>query len=172
MNSLIIQGYIFLVMLVLGVILGMLYDIYRFLKGRLGWKGRELYLTDGVFWLIVTVVAFCVLLLSNWGQLRVYIFISIFAGLVFYLSILSKLFIKILIKTEQVLCQSWKIIKDFFRVIRNIIGFIIKFFLRVISIIFWPIIFPFRLIYSFVSQKVKSIKLVEKINQKISRRKR
>ncbi|WP_353893362.1 spore cortex biosynthesis protein YabQ [Proteinivorax hydrogeniformans] len=171
MDSLALQGYIFLVMVALGILLGILFDVYRFIKGRTGLKGLPLYLCDGIFWVIITAIAFFVLLLSNWAQLRVYIFLSIFAGFIFHIMVISKSFIKVLIKIEKILIYIWKIIRKIAKVIYNIVASIFKVIAKVISIILWPITYPVKTLCSFAYKKSKSTSVITKIIQKLSRRK-
>ncbi len=79
---------IFLRLVVSGAILGFLFDLYRVLRAlfRPRRAGPAL---DLLFWLLVTPVAFALLLVSNWAQLRLYVPLALAAGLYLYFQFLS-----------------------------------------------------------------------------------
>ncbi|MDN5362954.1 MAG: hypothetical protein PWQ91_15 [Eubacteriales bacterium] len=89
MLSLTEQLFSFLVGIGIGLVLGFLYNIYRFLRGTFRIRRLGVHLGDFLYWLIATVVTFCVLLFFNNGEVRFYIFIAIAVGGIIYLSLLS-----------------------------------------------------------------------------------
>ena len=79
----------------LGFALGIFYDVFRVL--RHGFKPKMIVgaLWDMVFWLTLTVFLFFILLQTNFGQLRFFIFLGLLIGFVLHLSTLSKLIISL-----------------------------------------------------------------------------
>ncbi len=76
--------------LIIGLVTGLLFDIYRRIRNLLS-PGR--YLTvfgDLCFWAIITIITFTSLLNVSSGQVRGYIFLGIVAGLSFYLRFISR----------------------------------------------------------------------------------
>ncbi|MBU7007804.1 spore cortex biosynthesis protein YabQ [Phosphitispora fastidiosa] len=97
MQSLESQFFSFLVTLLMGLTIGILFDFYNVTKGIIRPRKAGTYLGDLLFWVITTIVVFFMLLIGNWGELRFYVIIGILAGVVCYIKFLSPMVIKILL---------------------------------------------------------------------------
>jgi spore cortex biosynthesis protein YabQ len=84
-------------MLLGGLSLGGLFDLYRVLASQLKAPRYAYYLLDLVFWLIGTVLVFKLLYESNLGQLRMFIFIGLLAGIAVYFMLLSQTVIQLIL---------------------------------------------------------------------------
>ncbi|RAL23183.1 spore cortex biosynthesis protein YabQ [Thermoflavimicrobium daqui] len=73
-----------------GFLLGAILDTYQALKDRFRLKGWTVSLIDLLYWFVATWLVFSLLLWSNWGQLRFYIFIAVLLGLFVYYQWLSR----------------------------------------------------------------------------------
>lgn len=84
MTPLDLQFYNLAVMVLAGVALGLCVDTYRVLRGlwRPGWLGTAL--GDLLFGLVCGLLLAAALLLGNSGELRLYVFVGILAGYLFY----------------------------------------------------------------------------------------
>lgn len=80
----------FLLLVVLGNLVGVMFDSYRFSRRILRLKRWGTNLGDAVFWLAVTVFTYVFLLKSTWGEVRLYVFCGIALGLCIYLKLFSK----------------------------------------------------------------------------------
>lgn len=141
-NSVKMQAYIFFTVFYGGLIVGFIYDIYRGLRYYLNPKKIITFIEDLVFWIIATLVTFYILIKSNWGELRGYIFIGLFLGLYLYLKLLSKLIYPILLKILRLLCLVMK---------------------KVIKVI----IFPFNMIKKIISPLFNKMKKAKDISGEI-----
>lgn len=132
MQSLTSQFYAFLVTVLAGVTIGVIFDFYRVIRGLARPRKVFTYLGDLAFWVISTMVIFFLLLVGNWGEIRFYVFIGILAGIGLYLKCLSRYFIKtfalfflIIKKTlmyiAKTLSMIWFIVTYPFIVIKNIV---------------------------------------------------
>lgn len=83
----------FLTMLSGGLVVSGLYDLYRWLWLRKHRRGWGKHLGDLAFMLIVTGFLITLLFLSNWGELRSYVFLGLGIGMLCYFKI-----IKVIIK--------------------------------------------------------------------------
>lgn len=84
------QFYDLLVMILLGVIMGIFFDVYRELRNTFRFKKMTTNLWDLLVWMVLVVIAFAVLLYINYGDVRFYIFIGMAAGMLLYFSLLSR----------------------------------------------------------------------------------
>ncbi len=120
-NSLKVQSYIFLTLVYGGLLVGLVYDLYRVFRYFLKPKKIATIIEDVLFWFIVTIVVFFVLIESTWGELRGYIFVGLFIGVFLYFKFLSKIIYPLLIKLFKLIIstlaipfnQVKKIIKPF-----------------------------------------------------------
>ncbi|HLV10214.1 MAG TPA: spore cortex biosynthesis protein YabQ [Halanaerobiales bacterium] len=91
MEFLMLQFKTFLMMTGFGFLLGLFFDLYQvFLKRNLVSK-YYLALLDILFGITAGVFAFFVLLCANHGDLRFFVFVSIFLGLFLYFRIIRKM---------------------------------------------------------------------------------
>ncbi|SHK07519.1 spore cortex biosynthesis protein YabQ [Anaerobranca californiensis DSM 14826] len=136
------QTYVLGVMLFWGVILGIIFDIYRFLVPTQKVKGIVQYILDFLFWIVVIVTTFVVLIFANYGEVRLYLIMGMTLGFILYFKTLSKLVIKILTFIRTTIIKIYK--------------FIYKLLLILLSPIIWITSRLFSLIYRLKNFFIKS----------------
>lgn len=124
MEALGTQLYSFGIVLLAGVSLGFLFDVFRVFRGLLRPGLISTPLLDLLFWALFTPVLLLYLLLANWGELRGYVIIGLGLGFFFYRLILSNTVINVIL---------WVV-----RVVSGILNLIITFLLWLISV---PLLF-------------------------------
>ena len=93
------QAYLFLIFILNGFLIGILFDIFRILRKAFKTKDIITYIQDTLFWLISGGVILYSIFKFNNGELRNFIFIGIGMGALIYMLLFSKIFIKINICT-------------------------------------------------------------------------
>lgn len=123
----------FIITIATGIILGVMLDFYRIFRINI----RKHYLctmvTDLIYWLLATIVIFIALLIGNWGELRLYVFLGLAVGAISYFRIFSKKFIFIVmsfITTTKILISK----------VIYCIKIIIMPFIKLIKIILYPLL--------------------------------
>ena len=111
------QVYLLLVTLVCGFILGFFFDIYRIIRWVVKPNKMSTFIGDLIYWLLMTALVFKVLLLTSYGEVRLYVFISLALGGYLYFSLLSRFVLKIL---QKLLLLLSKLIGKLVRFIRII----------------------------------------------------
>lgn len=114
-----------------GILTGVLFDMYRIVRG---FENPSRYLTfveDILFWILVGLLDFIFLLYKNYAYIGFYVYISIFIGIFLYLNIASKYFIKFQNK-------------------------LLNFLFKLIRILFNLLIYPLELFYYEVIKKNKN----------------
>lgn len=86
------QSVTFAVTIAIGMLLGMLFDFYRIVHGRIKPRTILTSVSDLIYWIVATVIIFVGLVASNWGELRAYVFIGLFSGAIIYFRLLSRYF--------------------------------------------------------------------------------
>ena len=144
------QLYIFLLFILTGIVIGIVFDIFRIFRRSFKTNDIITYVQDFLFWLVTG----CILLFSiftfNNGELRGYIFIGIILGVLLHLLLLSKYFINIFVKI--------------FSVLKKIIGYPIYWLLNFTK---KYILSPLSKILSKIRLKLPKIELKGKKSKKI-----
>lgn len=89
------QAYLFVIFILNGFLIGILFDIFRILRKSFKTKDWITYVQDILFWIITGFIILYSIFKFNNGELRGFIFIGIFIGLSIYLLLFSKIFIRI-----------------------------------------------------------------------------
>ena len=89
------QVYVFLWSIVVGVILAILFDLFRALRFK-GIKDIWVYIQDIIFWIVAAVVIIASTFIINEGELRGYMLIGYLLGAGFYVLLFSKFVLHIL----------------------------------------------------------------------------
>lgn len=94
MDPLRIQVFIFLVTVLAGALIGLIFDVYRTFRGFV--KPGELGTTlgDFIFWAVATVLAFALLIATNGGEVRAFVFVGMGIGFGLYRATLGPLAIR------------------------------------------------------------------------------
>ncbi|MBJ9993352.1 MULTISPECIES: spore cortex biosynthesis protein YabQ [Paenibacillus] len=110
-----IQWITLLWMLFSGAALGVAYDSYRVLSGQLHFPKWTLHVLDVLYWSAAALFVFRMLYISNYGQLRFYVFVGLFIGVWLYfliLSVTTQRFVVMLIRTVRYVID---VVKRLFR---------------------------------------------------------
>lgn len=101
------QATVFLLTVAIGLLLGFLFDAYRVVRGRLRPGPAGTAAGDLLFWLAATGVVFALLILSNWGELRLYVWVGFVLGALSYHFLLSRTVIGLLVGLATALEQTF-----------------------------------------------------------------
>ena len=83
------QVYIFLSSVLIGAVMGVIFDFFRALRRNGNTKNIIVYFQDVIFWLIVAVIIITSSFILNNGELRGYMLIGYLLGAILYMLILS-----------------------------------------------------------------------------------
>ncbi|GMA99114.1 spore cortex biosynthesis protein YabQ [Pelosinus sp. IPA-1] len=146
----------FLITIATGILLGVLFDGYRVLRGTFRPKVLTTWFTDLLYWLLATVIVFLALVISNWGELRFYVFLGIISGVVFYYRLLSLYTIRLFSVVIKLIKKTTILVKRIFMVL------IIKPVLLCMKIIGWPFKFTNRKMRTWYRKKYPKPPIDEK----------
>ena len=90
------QAYLFLVFSLTGIIIGIIYDIFRVLRKSFKTSDIITYFEDILFWIITGILILYNIWFFNNGEIRLFMFLGIILGVLIYMLILSNLVINIL----------------------------------------------------------------------------
>lgn len=92
------QAYLFLIFIINGIIIGLLFDFFRILRKTFKTKDIITYIQDIIFWILTGFVILYSTFTFNNGEIRIFMFIAIFLGILFYLTLISTYIIKVNVK--------------------------------------------------------------------------
>ena len=67
-----------------GIVIGLLFDLYRALRSNFKIVKKISFLFDAIFWLLITIVIFTTINLLERFDLRYYHFVALFLGFILY----------------------------------------------------------------------------------------
>ena len=124
------QAYLFLIFILNGILIGILFDIFRILRRSFKTPNFVTYIEDILFWIISTLSVIYSLFVFNNGEIRGYIFIGLIFGIAIYMLFFSKIVMKVSIKImlllKQVFKFLYKILSYPVKIILNPLKFLIK----------------------------------------------
>lgn len=160
----------FLITVCIGLILGIIFDLYRIFRGFIRPKWYVTQIGDLIFWTLSTVIAFIILLYGNFGEVRTYVFIGFSLGLLFYFKLLSKKIQRLILKIIEIVVKTslalFKLIMIPVRLIKRLIlipiGIISFVFIKINQFSKWlarklfkPILLKYRDLRFKLKQKLK-----------------
>ena len=85
------QAYVFLCCVLGGMIIAFMYDVFRIRRKAIRSSNIIVYFEDFIYWILVALVLFAVVYISNDGELRGYVIIGAIIGIILYTLLLSKI---------------------------------------------------------------------------------
>ena len=89
------QAQLFLVFIINGIIIGILFDFFRILRKSFKTNDITTYIEDFLFWILTGFSILFTLFKFNNGEIRLYMFFAIAIGILFYILIFSSYIIKL-----------------------------------------------------------------------------
>ncbi|NLJ75977.1 MAG: spore cortex biosynthesis protein YabQ [Peptococcaceae bacterium] len=142
MESLLSQARAFFMIIAIGIIAAVGFDYYRAVRRAFRLKKAGFFLGDIIFWLVTTVIVFILLILANWGEMRLYVFLGLGLGVLLYFCLFSKPVSRLIWIKFYILYRLW------------------RYFVLVISYIWKAVLAPFRLVIMLVSYPFQYCRLL------------
>ncbi len=153
----------FFIYTIIGIIISIIFDIFRVLRKTFKTPDIITYIEDAIFWIITGLIILFSIFTFNNGELRVYIFIGIIIGIILYMLFISKYFIKLNVFIINLIKNTiYKILHIIIKPIKYVIILLKKALFRPISFIF----INFRKIFKIINNKTKKLKILNKKNDK------
>lgn len=157
------QAYIFLIFVLNGLLIGILFDIFRILRKSFKTSDLITYIQDIIFWILTGFIVLFSIYKFNSGEIRVFIFIGLLLGVILYLLTISKYFIKINVKIITFISSIFENV--FIYPIKIVFKMINKLLIRPISSLFYKIC-------QSSNKKIKNIvKIQNKFKKKVAKEK-
>lgn len=142
------QLYLFLIFITNGIVVGLLFDIFRILRKSFKTPNLITYIEDILFWILTGIsIVFCMYKFS-YGSLRLFMFLGLGFGIIIYMLTFSKIIIKILV---------------------FIITFLKNIIIKIIHIFLKPFEFIYKIFYKLLSKPIS--KISRKVTVKIEKEK-
>lgn len=107
MYSLAEQANAFGLMVIAGVIVGLLFDLYRVCRGRIFPGGAvATFIGDLVFTFLAAIIIYGSLLIGSWGEFRFHLLAGACSGLFFYFAVFSRPILRLLVWLLKVLLRG------------------------------------------------------------------
>lgn len=126
------QAYSFLCCILGGMIIAFIFDVFRIRRKTIKVSDLFVYFEDFVYWIIVALVFFAVIYISNDGEFRGYLLIGNIIGIILYSLLLS-------------------------RIIMTIFLFTIQFVYKIFCTVCFILLFPFKILFKLLQVPAKII---------------
>lgn len=107
------QLYCFFIFIIIGIISGLIFDIFRILRRTFKTKDFIIYIQDILFWILVGFLMLYGLCVYTNGELRLYLFLGVILGFLIYIVTVSKYILKVNIKIITFIKNIFKTIFNF-----------------------------------------------------------
>ncbi|MFC5452641.1 spore cortex biosynthesis protein YabQ [Paenibacillus aestuarii] len=98
-------------MVLSGIAMGAMFDVFRVLSGKLRLPRWTVSIVDILYWIVATILVFRLLIYSNEGQLRVFVFLGIGIGICFYFALLSVWVIRLTLLVIRIIIMIYRILR-------------------------------------------------------------
>lgn len=119
------QAYIFFIFVANGIIIGLLFDIFRIIRKTIPTNDFMTYLEDILFWILTGIILLYSIFIFNNGEIRFFMFLATILGTIIYMFFISRYVIKINVA---------------------IINFIKNIIKKILKILFTPFIYIYKLL--------------------------
>lgn len=127
------QTLLFLIFTINGVLIGIIFDIFRISRKTIKTSDFVTYIEDFLFWIITSIILLYSIFTYNNGELRFFMFLAVILGFSLYLFTISSYLIKINVK---------------------IINLVKKVFLKIFEIIYNPFIKVFKILKKIIIKPI------------------
>ena len=84
------QLYLFLIFILNGLIIGLLFDFFRILRKAIKTSDLITCIEDIVFWILTGLIILYSIFTYNNGEIRLFMFLAIIIGIILYMLLISK----------------------------------------------------------------------------------
>ena len=131
------QSFLFFIFIFNGVVIGIVFDIFRILRKSFKTSNIITYMEDVLFWIITGIILIYSIFVFNNGEIRGYMFAALILGILLYMLTISRYVIKVSVYIIQFIK---KIIRTLLKAITVPLLYVLKgirkIFIKPISFIF------------------------------------
>ncbi|MGE5561117.1 MAG: spore cortex biosynthesis protein YabQ [Chloroflexota bacterium] len=136
MLTLDLQLYAVLVMFLTGVALGLVFDIYRGVRAALDPGPLVTGIGDFLFWVIGTLIMIVALLCGTWGEVRLFVPISVAVGLAVYRGLTGRLVARGTDRLLRLIARALRVICGW---VRTAARAVLTALIAVLNVLLWPL---------------------------------
>ena len=141
------QALLFLIFIINGIIIGLLFDFFRILRRSFKTKDFITYIEDILFWVLTGLLLLYSIFTFNNGEIRLYMFIGAILGCIIYMLSISNFIVKI---NTKIIISLKNTLSKIINIIFIPFKFIIKFFRNILKK-------PISFIFINISQTIKNL---------------
>lgn len=151
--------YLFLIFILNGLIIGVLFDFFRILRKAIRTSDLITCIEDIVFWILTGLIILYSIFTYNNGEIRLFMFLAIIIGIILYMVLISKFIMRISLMIINIVQKVISIIINIIKIpINLLIKLIKKIFLNPISFIILNIRKFFTNFFKNLSDRIKKVR--------------
>ena len=153
------QLFLFLLSVLFGFVTGFFYDFLVIFRKIIKHFKFIVQIEDLIYWTVSALLLFFIMLKENHGEIRGFLILGSFLGMILYFSLISKIFLKI---SDQILSFIKKILIVTFKIVFTPIGYVLKLFKKIFDLTIGYIIFKKIKLNKINLKKIKFKKKIRK----------
>lgn len=102
----------FIFSIIAGIMTGLLFDIYKIIRGYGNINKFISFFEDLLFWILAAIIVFIFLIITDYIYIGVYVYMLIAIGICIYIKLFSTEIVKILIKILKFTAKGFRILKN------------------------------------------------------------
>lgn len=161
------------IMLLSGAGMGVLFDSYRVVADHFKFPKWSISTLDMLYWLTSAVIVFRLLYLSNYGEVRGYVYLGLVLGIIIYAFLLSNIYSKIVVLIISIIQHIVRVIMKVFAILIisplkmlykfvifcikigtkftiRLLQIVLQLFIPIVKVIFWPLKPLYKPLFSFI----------------------
>ena len=132
------QLFLFLLSVFFGFVIGFFYDFLVIFRKIIKHFKFMVQIEDLIYWTISDLLLFFIMLKENHGEIRGFLILGSFIGMILYFFAVSKIFLKI---SDKILSLIKKLLIVTFKILFTPIGYVLKLFKKIFDLTIGNIIF-------------------------------
>ena len=132
------QLFLFLLSVFFGFVIGFFYDFLVIFRKIIKHFKFMVQIEDLIYWTISALLLFFIMLKENHGEIRGFLILGSFIGMILYFFAVSKIFLKI---SDKILSLIKKLLIVTFKILFTPIGYVLKLFKKIFDLTIGNIIF-------------------------------
>lgn len=122
------QAQLFLFCVFLGILIGVFYDLIRLFRRIFPHSLMTIQLEDLIYWILSAIFVFLAVLRKNYGDIRPFLILGLFLGVIIYFLLLSPVILKVFIRISGIIGKILILTIKFFYTVLYPLRCILKLF--------------------------------------------
>lgn len=154
------QAFLFFISVSFGFVVAFIYDFIKIFRGLISHYKIFIHIEDFFYWTISAIIFFFIIKKENFGEIRGFLILGAFIGMILYFSMVSEIFLKI---SDKVISIIKRLLRFVFMLIFTPIMAVYRLFRKIFVSMFNVTLKPiFTLVWSYFRPVISKLEIKRK----------